>query len=193
MWFTVQIIFILLGIGLFLGGDKLAMPLLENAGIACFGLASMVIGWEGIITRRITIGRRRHGSRQTFTGVAAMLQGVQFNLLGVFLIVVAIMIQINANGRAVAEQMARHPGVPLIVFGMICLIQAVITLIGSKEMGQDACWVVILGLLISRLLPGIILVALGLGAVGLGFFEIVAPNTFDQMGGEFLEVLYGLK
>ena len=193
MWSTLQIIFIIFGIGLFLGGDKLSMPLLENAGIACFGLVSILVGWEAIITRRIVLGRRRHGNRQTYTGVAAMLQGVQFNLLGVFLIVVALMIQINANGRAVAEQMARHPGIPLIVFGMFCLMQAVITLIGPKEMGQDQRWVVILNLLISRLLPGIILVVLGLGAIGLGLFEIVAPNMFDQMGGGFLETLYGVR
>ena len=27
---------------------------------------------------------------------------------------------------------------------------------------------------------------------GLGLFEILAPETFDQMGGGFLEVLYGV-
>jgi hypothetical protein len=43
------------------------------------------------------------------------------------------------------------------------------------------------------LLPGVILVLIGIGMTGLGLFEIVAPNTFDQMGGGFLEVLYGLR
>jgi hypothetical protein len=47
--------------------------------------------------------------------------------------------------------------------------------------------------LVSRLLPGIILLGLGLGALGLGLFEIAAPNVFDEQGGGFLEVLYGLR
>jgi hypothetical protein len=50
-----------------------------------------------------------------------------------------------------------------------------------------------MNLLISRLLPGGILVVLGLGALWLGVFEIIAPDTFDEMGGGFLEVLYGLR
>lgn len=191
MWTTIQLVLGVSGILLVLVGEKLSMPLFSNAGIACLGLTSMAIGWEAIVTRRIVLGRRRHGSRQTYTGIPAILQGIQFNLLGLFLIIVAIMIQFNANGRAVVEQMARHPGVPLILFGMFCLMQSVITLIGPKEMGQDQRWIVILNLFASRLLPGGILVLLGLGTIGLGLFEIVAPNAFDAMGGGFLEILYG--
>lgn len=193
MWTTIQIILGVLAILLVLGGDKLSMPILGNAGLACFGLTAMVIGWEAILTRQIVFGRRRHGNVQTYTGVPAILQGVQFNLLGLFLIVIAIMIYFNANGRAVVLQMVRRPGLPLIVFGMLFLIQAVITLTGPRELKQGERWIVILNLLVSRLLPGGILVVLGLGAVGLGLFEIVAPNIFDEMGGGFLEVLYGLR
>jgi len=43
------------------------------------------------------------------------------------------------------------------------------------------------------LLPGIILVVIGLGMTGLGLFEILAPEAFDKMGGGFLEILYGTK
>jgi hypothetical protein len=28
---------------------------------------------------------------------------------------------------------------------------------------------------------------------GLGVFELLAPGRFDEMGGGFLEVLYGIK
>ncbi|HEX9331919.1 MAG TPA: hypothetical protein VF896_08540, partial [Anaerolineales bacterium] len=130
MWTTIQIILSLLGILLILGGDKLSIPFFGDAGIACFGLTSMVIGWEAIITRRIRLGWRRHGNVQTYTALPAILQGIQFNLFGLFLIVVSIMIYKNINGRAVVLQMARHPGLPLILFGMLCLMQAVITLVG---------------------------------------------------------------
>jgi len=37
------------------------------------------------------------------------------------------------------------------------------------------------------------LIGITLGAAGLGFLEIFAPATFDNLGGGFLEVLYGLR
>jgi hypothetical protein len=193
MWTTMQIVLGLLSLLLVFVGDKLSVPLLSDAGMACLGLTSITIGWEAIITRRIVIGRRRHGSRQTYTDLPAILQGAQFNLLGLFLIVVSIMIYKNMNGRELALQMARHPGLPLILFGILCLMQSVITLIGPHELEDGPRWIVIMNLLVSRLLPGIILVVIGLGMTGLGLFEILAPKAFDEMGGGFLEVLYGIK
>lgn len=193
MWTNVQLILGIMAILLVFGGDKLSMPLIRNAGLAFFGLTAMAIGWEAIITQHVKFGSRRKGTRQTYTGLPAILHGVQFNLLGLFLIVIAIMIYFNVNGRAVFLQMVRRPGLPLIVFGMLFLIQAVIMLTGSRELKQGERGIVILNLMVSRLLPGSILVVLGMGAMWLGVFEIIAPDTFDEMGGGFLEVLYGLR
>ena len=193
MWTTIQIILGLLGILLMLGGEKLSIPFFGYAGLACLGLTSMAIGWEAIITRHIVFGRRRHGDVQTYTNLPAILQGIQFNLLGLFLIVISIMIYENINGRELVLQMARHPGLPLILFGILCLMQSVITLTGPHELQDGPRWIVIMNLLVSRLLPGIILVVIGLGVTGLGLFEILAPEAFDKMGGGFLEILYGIK
>jgi len=140
-------------------------------------------------------GSRRRGSRQTYSGLPAMLQGIQFNLIGIFLIVISAIayLKYQSVGREIFLQFVRHPGIPLLFFGMIMLMQAVITLTGSHELRQGPRWLVIMNLLISRLLPGGILVVLGLGALWLGVFEIIAPVTFDERGGGFLEVLYGLR
>jgi uncharacterized membrane protein len=192
MWTTLQIIFGLLGILLAFGGDRLAMPLLTYAGVVCFGLASIAIGWEAILTRYIRIGSRRRGTRETYTGLAAILHGVQFNLIGLFLIGVSFVVYFN-TGRGIVLQFVRRPGLPFMLFGALCLMQAVITLTGARELRQGPRWIVILNLAVSRLLPGIMLVVIGIGATGLGWFEIVAPNAFDEMGGGFLEVLYGLR
>jgi hypothetical protein len=152
----------------------------------------MAIGWEAILTRHIVLGRRRHGNRETYTGVAAIFQGVQFNLLGLFLIGIAFLMYLN-SGREVFMQMVRRPGLPLVVFGGLCLMQAGITLVGAREWKEGPGWMVTLNLIVSRLLPGLILLGLGLGATGLGMFEAIAPRAFDEMGGGFLEVLYGLR
>jgi hypothetical protein len=192
MWTTIQIILGLLSLFLVFVGDKLSIPLLSDSGIACLGLTSMVIGWQAMITRHIVIGRRRHGSRQTYIGLAALFQGIEFNVLGLFLIGIAIMLYRAMNPRELGLQMARHPGLPLIVLGTICLIQSVITFIGPLDSRDDSRLVDFIDL-IARFLPGIILVLIGLGMIGLGLFEILAPETFDKMGGGFLEILYGIK
>ena len=192
MWTTIQIILGLLGILLALGGDRLSIPILTYAGIVCFGLSAMAMGWEAIVTQHIVLGRRRHGNRETYTGVAAIFQGVQFNLLGLFLIGIAFLMHFN-SGREVILQMVRRPGLPLVVFGGLCLMQAGITLAGAREWKEGPGWMVTMNLLVSRLLPGLILLGIGLGAAGLGLFETVAPKAFDEMGGGFLEVLYGVR
>jgi hypothetical protein len=193
MWTTAQIILGLLSLLLVFVGDKLSIPLLTYFGIACLGLTSAVIGWEAIFTQHMVIGRRRHGNRQTYTGLPAILQGIQFILLGLFLVGISFMLYTKLNGRELAMQMARHPGVALILFGALCLMQSVITLMGSHELQAGQRWLVIMNLLLSRLLPGVILVIVGLALTGLGVFELIAPTAFDQMGGGLLEVIYGIK
>ena len=196
MWTTLQIVFVILGLLLVWGADRLLLPILSYAGIACLGLAASAMGWEAIFTQQIQLGSRRRGYRRTYTGIAAVLHGVQFNLLGLFLIGLSLMMYLNEqdqfSGRGIVLQFVRRPGIPLLVFGMLLLMQAVITLTGSRESKQSTGWIAIMNL-ISRLLPGSILVLLGMGALWLGVFEIIAPDTFDEMGGGFLEVLYGLR
>ena len=196
MWTTLQIVFGILGILLAWGADRLSLPILMYAGFACFGLAASAMGWEAIFTQQIQLGSRRRGNRQTYTGIAAVLHGIQFNLIGLFLIGISLVTYLNEqdqiSGREIFLQFVRRPGIPLLVFGMLLLMQAVITLTGSRESKQGTGWIAIMNL-ISRLLPGVILVVLGLGALWLGVFEILAPDAFDEMGGGFLEVLYGLR
>jgi len=195
MWTTVQIVLGLLGVLLIFGAEKLSIPTLGYAGMACFGLTSMAIGWEAIITRRLVLGSRRRGSRQTYTGLPAILQGIQFNLLGIFFLGVSGFIYLNNDsiGRDIFLQFVRRPGLPLVVIGLLFLMQAGIVILGFQELNEGPRWIVVMNLAISRLLPGIILVVLGLGAMGLGLLDMVAPALFDEMGGGFLEVLYGVK
>ena len=192
MFKTIQVILGILGLLLIFVGHQFSRPFLLNGGIACLGLTSMAIGWEGIITQHIVVGNRRRGNRQIYTGLAAICQGIQFNVIGLVLIAAAFLLNQNMDARELGIQWARHPGLPLIALGVICLIQSVINLIGPLETGEPSFGMELIGL-ITRLLPGFILVLAGLGMIGLGLFEIAAPQAFDQMGGAFLESLYGIK
>ena len=195
MFRTAEIIFAIIGLLAVFASDRLSMPDLIYVGIVAFGFMALTIGSEAIVTREIVVGSRRRGNRQTYTGLPAMLQGIQFNLLGIFLIGISAFMYLTdgSGGREIFLQFVRRPGIPLVVLGVLFLMQAAIVLVGSHELRLGARWVVILNLLVSRLLPGVILVVLGVGALGLGLFEITAPNAFDEMGGGFLEVLYGVR
>jgi hypothetical protein len=197
VWKTIQIIFGVIGLLAAFAGGRFSMPVLLYGGIMSLGFMAIAIGWEAIITQHMVLGSRRRGTRQTYTGLAAILQRIQFNLIGIFFIGLSAMMCLSDQdekniGREIFLQFVRRPGIPLVGLGMLLLMQAVIELIGSRESKQGSRWIVTLNLF-SRLLPGGILVVLGLGALGLGVFEIMTPDTFDEMGGGFLEVLYGVR
>lgn len=191
LWSKIQLGLAIIAGGLAFAGDKLSVPSLQYAGIAFFGVAIILMGLESMLTLRIIFYRQRNYS-ETFLGLAAYAQGVQFSLIGLFLIGASIAAYFN-NGRDIFLYFVRRPWSVLVVFGVYCLMQAVITLGGSVEQKQGTRWIVVLDFLVGRLLPGFILIVIGLSALGLGLFEFVAPAQFDALGGGFLEMLFGHK
>ena len=170
-------------------GDKLSIPILLYSGIALFGVTAIVIGLEAMLTQRIVLSRQRNYN-ETYLGLAAYAQGVQFSLIGLFFIGAAIAAYFD-NGEAIFMHFVKRPWPILIVIGTYCLMQAVIVIGGSVEQKQGTRWIVMLDFFVERLLPGLILIVIGLGALGLGLFEFAAPAQFDALGGGFLEVLFG--
>lgn len=189
LWSIVQIGLAVIAVLLALAGDKLSIPILFYVGISMFGVTAIVVGMEAMITRRIVLYRHRNYS-ETYLGLAAYAQGVQFSLIGIFFIGASLAAYLD-NGRDLFLHMVRRPWSALVVFGTFCLMQAVITVGGSVEQKQGTRWVVMLDFFVGRLLPGIILIVIGLSALGLGLFEFIAPTQFDALGGGFLEVLFG--
>ena len=190
-WAIVQIGLAVIGILLAVAGDKLSFPILLYAGISTLGLAAIVVGMEAMITRHVVVYRSRRYS-ETYLGLAAYAQGVQFSFIGIFLIGSSMAAYLD-NGRDIFLHLVQRPWSVLVVFGVYCLMQSVIAIAGSVEQKQGTRWVVALDFLVGRLLPGIILIVIGFGALGLGLFEFVAPAQFDALGGGFLEVLWGVR
>jgi hypothetical protein len=189
LWSIVQIGLVIIAFMLAFAGEKLSVPLLQYIGISLFGVAAILIGLEAMLTRRIVFYRQRNYS-ETYLGFAAYAQGVQFSLIGLFFIGTSLAAYLD-NGRDIFLHLVRRPWSVLVVFGVYCLMQAVIAIGGSVEQRQGTGWIVMLDFLVGRLLPGFILIVIGLGALGLGLFEFVAPAQFDALGGGFLEVLFG--
>ena len=188
-WTIAEVIAFGAGIVFAFTGDKLSNSLLTYGGMVLFGSAVFLIGMEAAITRRIVLGRRRYD--ETYVGLAAYAQGVQFMMIGTFLILVSFLAYFD-TGRDMFLQFVRRPWPVLLIFGIYCLMQAVIAIGGYEEERQGTRWIVTMNLFISRLLPGMILIVIGLGAVALGLLDLTAPAVFDTLGGGFLEVLYGV-
>jgi hypothetical protein len=188
-WTKVQISIFVVGLLLAFVGDKLSSSIMTYGGISLFGVAAFLIGMEAAITRRIVLGSRRYS--ETYVGFPAYAQGMQFMMVGAFFILVSFLAYFDA-GSDLFLQFVRRPWPVLLVFGVYCLMQAVIAIGSFEESKQGTRWIVTLNLLASRLLPGIILIVIGLGAVALGLFDLTAPALFDKMGGGFLEALYGI-
>ena len=188
-WSIIQISLAVVAFLLAFAGDKLSIPIMLYSGIALFGVTAIVIGLEAMLAQRIVLSRQRNYS-ETYLGFAAYAQGVQFSLIGLFFIVTSIAAYLD-NGRDIFLHLVKRPWSVLVVFGTYCLMQAVIAIGGSVEQKEGTRWVVMLDFFVGRLLPGAILIVIGLGALGLGLFEFVAPAQFDALGGGFLEVLFG--
>lgn len=191
MWFALQIVFIALGLLLVFGSNQLGRPILMQAGIVCLGLAMIVMGWEAIITRKL-IRRKRRGYRVSYNGIPAILQGIQYNFTGLFMIGIAFMMYFN-NGREIFLQAIGRPGLLLVLLGGLALLQAMIMFWGTWQTRENSPGRLAVGWPVVNLLPGLIWLALGLGLMFLGLFEAVAPARFDEMGGRLLEELYGAR
>ena len=189
LWSVIQIGLAVIAFLLAFSGEKLDVPILLYAGISVFGIAAIVVGMEAMITRRIVLSRQRNYS-ETYLGLAAYAQGVQFSILGIFFIGASMAAYLD-NGRELFLYLVRRPWSVLVVFGVYCLMQAIISIGGSVEQKQGSRFAVMLDLFVGRLLPGFILIVIGLGALGLGLFEFFLPAQFDALGGGFLEVLFG--
>lgn len=188
-WTIAQAVFFALGmLGAYLG-DKYSISILTYGGISLFGMTAILIGMEAAVMRRIVLGRRRYN--ETYVGFAAYAQGMQFMMIGAFFIGVSFLAYFGA-GRDFVLQLVRRPWSVLMVLGFYCLMQSVIAFSGYEEAKQGERWVVILNLLTSRILPGVILVVIGLGFMVLGLLDLTTPAVFDKFGGGFLEVLYGV-
>lgn len=189
-WTRVQLVVFAFAFVLVFVGERVSISFLTYGGISLFGVTAFLIGLEAMITQRIVLGRRRYS--ETYMGFTAYAQGVQFCILGIFLLGVSIAAYLD-TGDALFDYIVRRPGLLLMTFGIYCLMQAVIAIGGYQEEKQGPRWIVVMNLFASRLLPGMILIVIGLGATGLGLFEVVAPGLFDRMGGGLLEVFFGLR
>ncbi len=186
----IQIGTIVLGILLIVGGDRLVVPAFLYAGLALIGLGFVVAGGEAMVTRRYVL-QRRGSSDATHDGLGAVFYGIILVWIGVWVISVAAVLFLDV-GQDVFRSVVRRPGFVMINVAFVLFASSAVILSQTVERqpGSDAGWLVRLISVAFNSIPAIILLLLGLALLSLGALEIVAPVTFDQMGGGFLELLF---
>jgi hypothetical protein len=185
LWNILKIVIGLTGVLFILLGQWFSLELLAYTGFGLMGLLAIVIGLEALLTRQlIQVSRYDRRADETYVGIAAMA------MRGLFFIGLALAAYKN-SGRELFLHFVHNPGLVLLVFGLFLLMTAISAFFGTVEDKEGGRFEVYLTLLTSRLLPGLILVALATGALGLGLLEITLPETFDKIGGGFLEILFG--
>lgn len=185
------IVVALVGALLLFLGQRLALDILTYAGFGVIGVVAILFGLQAAITRQMLQTSRysRHAT-ETYVGIAAIAQGIILIMIGLLFIGLALVAYLN-SGRELFLHFVRHPGLILLIIGLFLMMTAISALVGTVEEKEGGRFEVFLNLLASRLLPWLILLALAAAAIALGLLEISSPQIFDQLGGGFLEVLFG--
>jgi hypothetical protein len=173
------------------GGHQLDNPTVQFMGFMLFGAGFLVGGLEAILTRNIGFARGMGRRDASYGGFGAIAWGIVFVLVGGWMIALGWGMA-SGTEQALFDHLVRRPGALLLSVSIGLLSFAVAAIVGPLELQEGSRWEVLANLVVNRLLPGLILLVLGLAVLGAGLLEVAAPSTFDDLGGGFLEMLFGL-
>ena len=176
----VSLLLFLGGTGLSYLGWKLSYSWLLYLGLLPVGAAVVFWGLQAIWTRRSSYDSSEgRDATRTYTGCAAMLDGLSLVLIGAGIAFVGLAGTVGL-GDALWEHVRSRPGLAMIFIGCLIAVYSSTTILGAREENRGS-----LNLLVS--LPGrlfaIACLLAALALVLLGGLEIVFPERFDQWFG----------
>jgi hypothetical protein len=181
---------VLIGLGVVLGyaGSRFHLPALIGIGVTVAGLGITAGGAEDMITRNVSLSYHEEGGRyQTYHGLSAVLLGVMWVVVGLALVVGGLAYTLGA-GEWLLGNLRAHPGPALVLGGLAMLAYGGSEALGAREDRLSASFLNFLGSVPARIF-GLILVVVGLVAIGAGTLELVAPQVFDALLAGLREVL----
>lgn len=165
-------------LGLLWLAQRVTLPPVFWYGMAILGgLAVVALGVDDIRTRRSAYLYDEGARSQTYYGLSAMLWGVFWVLVGGGMVVGALVLWMGL-GQPLLDWLRLRPGPALILAGLMLVLYGLPSFLGAVEERGSA------GVLLASL-PGrlfnLALVAAGLAAIGLGVWELVAPDAYDAL------------
>lgn len=169
------------GLALLIAGHELGWPRLMSAGMFTLGVGAIASGVASALTRRITFARRGWGFELwVWEGVAALFIGAALLIVGLALATTALLYLGGMDLATMGAGLHARPGLALAPIGLALLTAGIGAFIGFQEEGEAGRglpWNLFLG--IPNRIAGVILSVLGVTALALGLFELVAPHAFD--------------
>lgn len=176
------------GVGIGLVGLILAVNLDQDRfippALLILGVGLFTAGVEAAFTHRVGV-LTRLGTNRPYWGVAARPWSFFFMLLGAGLAFAGLMTMIGL-GENLQAVFLRRPGMVLLSTGSALLAVGVATLIGPPEWRVSLLQILVH---IPHRFGGLLMAGVGLGAVVLGVFEIIAPSAFDSWVQSILPVV----
>jgi hypothetical protein len=149
---------------------------MTTLGITSIGLGLLLSGFTTMATGELTMWRGRYGVTRD-RGLSARLFGLVLGLIGGALLAVAAARVIGLDDRLVAF-LGDRPGFAMVPVGILSLALGAANLVGAWNRRGSLSGVFVS---LKNWLGGLLFVAIGLILVGVGLYEVAAPQAFDDL------------
>ena len=169
-----EFVLAIIGVLAMIGGWRLGLPPVLHGGLVVFGSAVVLDGFATIMTREAFF-RRNEYYRTSYYGLAGALWGLPTIVGGIGFIAVGLVLAQRLEDVVFAYILDR-PGPVLVAGGLAFFGAGGAIVLGAREWQQS------LGAFLLSLpdrFGGLIFLAIGLGALGIGLFELMSPSAFD--------------
>ena len=155
---------------------------MTTLGVASMGLALMLSGFMAMATGELTMWRGRYGVTRD-RGLSARLFGLALSLIGGALLALAAG-RLMGLDDGLAAFLRDRPGFAMVPIGLLLLTIGAANLVGAWNRRGS-----MIGVFqsIKNWIAGLLFVVLGLGLVGVGLYEVAAPQAFDDLLSSFFQ------
>ena len=155
---------------------------MTTLGITSIGLALMLGGILGMATGELSLWRGQYGVTRD-RGLTARLFGLALSLIGGTLLAFAATRLLGWDDRLTAF-LGDRPGFVMVPVGVLMLAIGAANLIGAWNRRGS-----FLGVFqsLKNWIGGLVFLVIGMGLLGLGLFEVAAPQAFDDLLNSFFE------
>ena len=167
-----------------LAGQFFGLAKFFNLGIFVAGAGFAVGGIDSLVTRRMVF-RPSDEAYENYAGTPAVIVGLMVLVAGAGMIAAAYLLD-NEQWHATVNYLTRRPA-PLIAVGGLFLVGIGVLMLLNPQ-GRSS-WVWRIFVYFPRLLVGVLVIAAGLGVVGLAAWDWFEPGAFTRASRQLSALL----
>lgn len=170
------------GLLLLIAANRFDRPELIGPGLILFAIGIVTAGGHAVTTRYLRERRSVAPGSRVFEGPAAIFSGLAVIVLGLSMGVAGVAFLVGAEG-ALLDIALRRPGLALVPAGLASAAWGAGRVLGAREW-RGSWWRLVAN--IPERIGGAMLLLLGAALLGLGGFELLAPDAFARALENFL-------